>query len=104
MKNDPDRAKPIAEYVIFWSSWVSYYGKCQLSLAGALVTFVVSVMSLYLRPLLLKRVAAITLFLTLALVSSAAYDWYRFHYQQHGVVISDETIARKGDSDRYEPA
>ena len=42
--------------------------------------------------------------ITVAVVISAAYDWYRFSHVKHGVVIGTEVIARKGDSESYQPA
>ncbi|MEO8495552.1 MAG: hypothetical protein ABI614_10820, partial [Planctomycetota bacterium] len=98
------RAKPIVEYVLFWSEWISYQGKFQLSLGCALVTFCLSVVGLFVRPKLFKRLATVALCLTVAAVISAAYDWYRFSHIRHGVVIADEVIARKGDSESYQPA
>lgn len=98
------RSTPIIEYLLFWSEWISYHGKFQLSLACAMLTFAVSVASLYVRPQLLKRVATIVLCVTVAAMISAAYDWYRFSHLKHGVVISDEVVARKGDSESYQPA
>jgi tetratricopeptide (TPR) repeat protein len=98
------RSKPIIEYVLFWSEWISYHGKFQLSLACAVITFCLSVAGLYVRPRLLKRIALIALCITIAAVISAAYDWYRFSHIKHGVVIADEVVARKGDSETYQPA
>lgn len=97
-------SRPILEYILFWSRWVSYHGKFQLSLGCALLTFCVSVASLFVKPQLLKRFAMLTLCLTIALVISAGYDWYRFSHLKHGVVIVDEVTARKGDSESYQPA
>ncbi|MCB9939884.1 MAG: hypothetical protein H6823_16720 [Planctomycetaceae bacterium] len=98
------RSKPIIEYVLFWSDWVSYHGKFQASLVCALLTFCVSVGSLYVKPRLLKRIAMPALCLTIAMVISAGYDWYRFSHLKHGVVVTEEVVARKGDSESYQPA
>ncbi|MBI2477311.1 MAG: hypothetical protein HYV60_01265 [Planctomycetia bacterium] len=103
-ENATGRSKPIIEYVLFWSEWISYHGKFQASLACALVTFGVSVASLFVKPQLLKRIAMLALCLTIAVVISAGYDWYRFSHLKHGVVIVDEVVARKGDSESYQPA
>ncbi|MDA1048874.1 MAG: hypothetical protein O3C40_00125 [Planctomycetota bacterium] len=97
-------SKPIIEYVLFWSGWISYHGKFQASLACALATFCLSVVGLFRRPKLLKRIALIALCVSMAAVLSAAYDWYQFSYLKHGVVIVDEVVARKGDSESYQPA
>lgn len=103
-ENAADRAKPILETVLFWSDWISYHGKFQASLACALVTFCVSVASLFVKPQLLRRIATLALGVTMAVVISAGYDWYRFSHLKHGVVIIDEVVARKGDSESYQPA
>jgi len=100
----PGRSKPIIEYVLFWSEWISYHGKFQASLGCAVITFCVSVAGLFVRPRLMKRIATIALCVTIAAVISAAYDWYRFSHLKHGVVIVDEVVARKGDSESYQPA
>ena len=98
------RAKPIIEYILFWSEWISYHGKFQASLVCAMVTFCVSVASLFVKPQLLRRIAAVVLCATIAFVISAGYDWYRFSHLKHGVVVADEVVARKGDSESYQPA
>lgn len=103
-ENTASTSKPLIQTVLFWSNWISYYGKFQLSLACAFVTFCVSVASLFVKPQLLKRIAAATLCITIAMVVAAAYDWYRFSHTTYGVVISDEVIARKGDSETYQAA
>jgi uncharacterized protein YgiM (DUF1202 family) len=38
------------------------------------------------------------------LAFSAAYDWYRYDYTTCGVVVQDQTVARKGNSESYETA
>jgi hypothetical protein len=100
-ENQSKRPKPIVEYVLFWSSWISYYGKFQASVACALVTFCLSVGSMHIKPLVMRRAAALSLCITIAVVISAAYDWHRFSHTKHGVVITKEAIARKGYSETY---
>ena len=101
---DAARSKPIIEYILFWSEWISYHGKFQLSLGCALLTFGISVASLFVKPQLLKRFGMLALCVTLAAVISAGYDWYRFSHLKYGVVIAEEVVARKGDSETYQPA
>jgi tetratricopeptide (TPR) repeat protein len=96
--------KPIAEYLLFWQDWVSYSSKFTLSTVFALLTFGLAVIGLYLWPAALKRCALVALLITLALVLSAVYDWYRFTHVKHGVIVSDQVVARKGDGESYEPA
>ncbi|MCA9119292.1 MAG: hypothetical protein H6822_06365 [Planctomycetaceae bacterium] len=96
--------KPVIEYILFWCDWVSYQGKFNISLGCALATFVISVASLFVKPQLLKRAATLALCLTVAFAISAVYDWYRYSHLKHGVMINDEVVARKGDSETYQPA
>ena len=42
--------------------------------------------------------------MTAVFTFSAAYDWYRFDRVVRGVVAADETVARKGNGESYEPA
>ncbi|MBP85101.1 MAG: hypothetical protein CMJ64_00015 [Planctomycetaceae bacterium] len=96
--------KPVVEYVLFWQDWVSYSSKFTLSSVFALLTFGLAVGSLYLWPVVLKRCALAALLVTLALVLSAVYDWYRFTHVKHGVIVGDQVVARKGDGVSYEAA
>jgi len=42
--------------------------------------------------------------ISLVLIFSAAYDWYRYQWNVHGVVVQKQTVLRKGDAESYEPA
>ena len=96
---------PLVEYLFFWQNWISYPAKFWLVAAGGLLAFACGLAGLFLRgKALLHRIAWLALAATLVLLGSAAYDWYRFEYIQHGVIVSDETIARKGNSETYSPA
>jgi hypothetical protein len=44
------------------------------------------------------------LVITAVFVASACYDWYRFGRVDHGVVVANEVVARKGYGESYEPA
>lgn len=103
-EKEAGRSKPIIEYVLFWNQWISYHGKYQASLVCAFVTFCLSVAALFVRPTLFKGLATVALCVTMAAVISAAYDWYRFSHLKHGVVIADEVVALKGNSESYQPA
>jgi hypothetical protein len=69
-----------------------------------LITFLLATFGLLNRRTLWKRLALATLLVSLAITASAAYDWYRFEYVGHGVVVVPEAIARKGNAMSYEPA
>ncbi len=96
--------KPWIEHLIFWSDWISYHGKFQLGMVCALVTFGMGLTVVFVRLPWGKTVAVVMLAITLAVMSSAGYDWYRFAYLRHGVVVEDAVVARKGDSESYQPA
>ena len=98
------KRKPVVEHLLFWLDWVSYPGKFSLTTQGALATLVLAAVGLWWRHRWLNYLASGLLAVTLALAASAGYDWYRFGYLQHGVVISAEAVARKGNAASYEPA
>lgn len=100
----PAPRKPVVEHLLFWLDWISYPDKFALTTYGGLATLLLAVAGLIRRQRLLNYLAAATLAVTLALAVSAVYDWYRFGYLQHGVVIRDQIVARKGNADSYEPA
>ena len=102
--NPTGRRRPVIEYVLFWQDWLSYPEKFRLTAALAIVTFAVGVAALFRHRRLLARVAIVGVALTLLLLFSAGYDWYRFEKTVQGVIIRPEVIARKGNGTTYEPA
>ena len=38
------------------------------------------------------------------MIFSAGYDWYRYEWKIHGVIVEKQTIVRKGNAESYEPA
>ncbi len=103
-ENPAGRRRPVVEYLLFWQDWLSYPEKARLTAAAAVVTFVLAVAGLFWHRRLLTRLAIGVLALTLLLAFSTGYDWYRYDYVVHGVVVQDEVIARKGNAASYEPA
>ena len=96
-------SKPLIEYLLFWQRWISYPGKFLLSQLLASATLVIASAGVWWRRRGLGRMALVSLAVTLLAVVSATYDWYQYSYTRHGVVI-DETVARKGNSESYQPA
>ena len=93
------------EYVLFWQQWISYPEKFALTTLGLVCMAVVGVaMSFTDGQRLLRRVLLILLVLTSLLALSTSFDWYRYAQVQNGVVVAEETIARKGNAESYEPA
>jgi len=96
--------KPILEHLFFWQNWISYGGKFHLAAAVAFMVFGFAVSALFVQRRLFARLAMVTGVVFVLLGASAAYDWYRFDYTTHGVIVQDEVVARKGNDDSYEAA
>ena len=60
------------------------------------VTFLLAVASLFVLRRLLARLALVGLAVSLLLILSAAYDWYRYEWTAHGAIVQKQTIVRKG--------
>lgn len=99
------RNRPLAEMILFWQDWWGYDEKFHLVTWAAGITLALGILGQLLsRQRLWNRLALAGLVLTGLLAISAGYDWYRFESIQRGVVVADEIVARKGDSDNYDPA
>ncbi len=98
----PRRA--IVEYLLFWQDWLGYGEKFNLAGAAAGLTFGLGLAASLLGRRRLARLALVALAVTLLLLFSAGYDWYRYQYLVHGVTIDRQTVARKGYAESYEPA
>lgn len=96
--------RPLIEYLFFWQDWLSYPEKFQLTAAAAVATFVIGVVLLFVPRKTLKWLAVCGSAVTLLLVFSAVYDWYRFDHVARGVIVHQEVIARKGYAATSEPA
>jgi len=93
------------ERIFFWQNWFSYSEKFRMTSGFLVLSLVVSLIG-QMRPsagfVSRLRFPALVLFVLSAV--STAWDWYRIEHVQHGVVIAKETIARRGNSESYEPA
>ncbi|HLA85445.1 MAG TPA: tetratricopeptide repeat protein [Thermoguttaceae bacterium] len=96
--------RPLLGYLFFWRDWVGYPAKFLMAAAAALATFVWGVAALFRRRRLFARLAIAGVVITMLLSFAAGYDWYRFDYQKHGVLVQAETVARKGNAPSYQPA
>jgi hypothetical protein len=101
---DPGQRRPVVEQVFFWQNWTSYPEKFMLVGVTAAITFLLALATLFVRRRGLPRLALAAGLLTLVAGGSAAYDWYRYDVVEHGVTVQAETVARKGNSNSYEPA
>lgn len=102
-----DESKPLIENLLFWQNWISYPGKFRLAAVVALLTFALGVGAIFAKSQLqpyIRRAAWVGLVFSGLFILSATYDWYRFDYQQHGVVITPEVVVRKGYSTESKPA
>jgi tetratricopeptide (TPR) repeat protein len=103
-KESVGTSRPLIEYILFWQNWISYPAKFQASIVTSLAAFVLGTIGLLNSHVIWRRLAFVTLLVSLAITASAIYDWYRFDHVGHGVVVVPEAVARKGNADSYEPA
>jgi tetratricopeptide (TPR) repeat protein len=93
------------DYLLFWQDWISYGAKFRLLAIVALATFAIGISAIVLDARFrLSYVGYAGLILTILLGVSAAYDWYRFDIVEHGVVVAEKIVARKGNGESYAPA
>jgi tetratricopeptide (TPR) repeat protein len=104
-RNDVAPHESLWETIFFWQNWLSYPEKFYAAAAAVCLTFLGGVaVLLFPRRRIWKRLALAGIALSLLLIASAAYDWYRFDYLVHGVVVQSEVTARKGNGENYAPA
>lgn len=91
--------------VFFWQNWLSYPEKFVVTtalLAAALTCMIL--ISVFPHRYGLRRWTALMSVLWLTSAASTAWDWHRFDRTTHGVIVTTDVIARKGNSEAYEPA
>ncbi|MBN1910525.1 MAG: hypothetical protein JW818_12345 [Pirellulales bacterium] len=96
--------KPFGRHLLFWQDWLGYSQKFRLTGAVLAFALLLSLAAVWSRSALLSRSALAAGLLALLLAVSTGYDWWQFDHQQHGVIVADEVIARKGNAMSYEPA
>jgi tetratricopeptide (TPR) repeat protein len=100
---EPSRSLP--DQLLFWGDWISYGGKFRLAAWAACAAFALAVAALFApRARVLRGLAWAALAIALLAAFSAAYDWRRYEWVEHGVIVRDGVIARKGNAASYEPA
>lgn len=97
-------SRPLFEYVLFWQDWISYAGKFRLLGAAAVATFLLACMGLFVSSRIPSRLAVAAGVVTAILAVSAGYDWNRFDRVEHGVIVANDVVARKGNNASYQPA
>lgn len=105
LQSSANSKKSLLDYIFFWQQSVSYLEK------GVLVTVLLAfllalslISQLGWHKALLSRVSIGVLVLLALAATSLGRDWYNFDHVRHGVVISQETTARKGGSETYDTA
>ena len=93
---------PLIEHLFFWQDWIGIEQKATGTIVLAALTFLLGTAQLFIRHRRLRRLALISLTLTLLAVLSTGYDWYRFEQTAHAVVAVKEATPRKGNSESYE--
>jgi hypothetical protein len=96
--------RPVIETIMFWQNWLSYPEKFYIAAAGVAVTFAFATIALFSSRKLWRRLLLVGAVLTLLLILSTGYDWYRFDYITPGVITEGDVVARKGNAESYEPA
>jgi hypothetical protein len=96
--------RPVIETILFWQNWLGYPEKIYGASAAAAITFCFAVIALFSTRRLWRRLVLAGLAITAVLIVSAAYDYYRFDYVVHGVIVQSDVVARKGNAESYEPA
>jgi hypothetical protein len=98
------RRRPLVEYLLFWQDWLSYPDKFCLAAGCVGTTLLLAVAAIFVRRRLLARLALLGLAFSVLLVFSAGYDWYRYQWKVHGVIVAKQIVVRKGNAESYEPA
>ena len=96
--------RPLVEHLLFWQDWLSYPAKFQWAACGVGITFLLAAAMLLVPRRWLARLTLAGSAVSLLLILSAAYDWYRYEWNIHGVIVQKQTIVRKGNAESYEPA
>jgi len=100
------KSKTVMDHLLFWKDWLSYPEKFYLTTLFASLSLIFALAALFYRNTrsLWRRLMYAAMIVTAVLAVSAAYDWNRFDRVRHGVVILDNTVARKGASDNFNQA
>jgi tetratricopeptide (TPR) repeat protein len=96
--------RPLVEHLLFWQDWISYPDKFYLAATAVGLTFCLAVGAIYVSRRWLNRLTLAGLALSLLLIFSAGYDWYRYQGTTHGVIVQKQTVMRKGNAESYAPA
>ncbi len=92
--------------MLFWQDWVSLPDKLRITAILATIAFALGLVALlrdaWRKPL--RRAAGVALGGTLLSGLSLAVEVSDTKFTQHGVIVEDGTVARKGNAETYEAA
>lgn len=95
----------IAGYVFFWQNWLSYLEKFVVTTILLSATLMLSLIGQFRGTRgVSRRLTFCSGLLCVIFVASTGWDWQRFDRTLHGVVTSEQAVARKGNADSYEAA
>ena len=90
-------------FLFFWQNWVGFQTKIWVSLTLTALAVSGGVLFLFRQSRRLKRGLLGAAILAGIALASTGYDWYRFEGVRQ-VVVTTNTLPRKGNSEEYEPA
>jgi len=90
--------------IVFWQDRLSYPEKFQLLLVLAIVAVLFGLINRWRSGRPARLIVMLALAGAILVGISATYDVYRFDLTKHGVITANETIARKGNDESYQPA
>ena len=109
LSGNSENSVRLVDYLLFWQRWLSYREKLYLTTAllgvSLLSAFLIVWPSGRIPQLMSARwllMASLVCFAGAA--AATARDWYDIDQTVHGVVVEKSVTARKGNSERYEPA
>lgn len=99
----PEPPVPWWRNVFFWSDWISYPGKFQLAFTALGLAVVLAAVALLARVKRLYWGSLAVLVVSLLLWTEAGIAYWNVALIRHAVIVQ-ETQARKGTDEKYEPA
>lgn len=101
-----DQATPILETILFWQNGCGYQTKYFVTVTGTLASFFFGFVTLFwlYSYKWARRTTVLLVVFAIVMNISLGYDWYRFDVKKYAVISVAESVPRKGNSERYEPA